>query len=389
MARLGRIGLPILLAAVLLTVGCLGLTDGDAELETAAPTTDGSQAVNGPMEDDGDAPQEERATLTLRVKLTGDSSPPLTIRDVSLEPALSADVDSSQPTVRAVASETVTAARWSTLGELDLSAGRLNVTAFDGLGQITIPLEVQAGTVEKETTVTVELTTNGPGEVDIVDVNGSTLIQPAASQAEPSYGYLLWPDGSRERLPGFDYAVHVPAEYPNIPPGQQAGFLVEAPDSEEVLWRFEDRSPEHGSEFTFTTEPGRQHVRLSVGPGESSTSLGVHSDRVIEENGTVVAGTPEGPAVEPANVQRVPFNVTEGAFHVTAVLTPIEPDHQLEDLDLFLVDEHGDTLASSETENETLEVVSWDTPRPGSYELRIESDEGVAQDYQLRLRINY
>lgn len=381
----------ILTALAILLAGCITLSDAGDEAESEDPNeaetpVQGEGQPHAPPQDSG-APG--KASVTILLGLTEDSRIALKLQavDVGLDrEEVRVDLVHS----RLMPGEDSFVARLTAPEGTRVADTQLSVSFFDGLGRANFTAQIGGFRFDDDAEQTIVLRNQGPSEIGYVTARGPLNVEPQADHAVPQYGYILWPDGNRRALPGFDHVVHVPTDYPNIQAGQQASFLVEAPDESDVLWRHEEDAPHRGATFSFTPDPGRHHIRLSVGPGDSTTSLSIHTDYQTVVNGTVAAGSPgQVPTAEPVNGAEHTVGIEDDAIRLTLVLEPLEPEHALEDLDLRVLDGDGRLIAESSSENETRETIGVSHPQPGNYTIEITSDDGVAQDYSLRTRVNY
>lgn len=379
------VGGGLLLALLVVAAGCLGPLEAPAEADPSA-ATQGDEALH---EREDTARAGSPVTVTFSLALMPDSRIPLDVESVDVDGASPAvSVETAQPRIAPGEEAPIVEVRAEPGAEV--APLRLEIRFFDGLGQANFTFVTAAFSPELSIQQTVLLRDDGPSRISFASSEGPLDVRPATDHAVPQYGYVLWPDGDRQPLAGFDHAVHVPAEYPNVPPDREVSFFVEAPDGQTTLWRLGDEEPVRGDRFTLTTEPGRHHLRLSVGPGESTTGLSIHTDYVATVNGTIPAGTPdEVERVDGATADEHAVEVREDANRITLVLRPTEPEHRFEDLDLRLTNGAHRTVAESATANQTLEQINYYDPQPGNYTAHVEASEGAGHSYELSVTVDY
>lgn len=390
MARPGARTAALLVGALMLTTGCLGVLDveGIPTEPALAPASSDDPSTQPAVPLDADPP--ERATVVLELALTDESAPPLDVEAVDVDVGSPSSVSVQTTTGRLLAGKSARIAYLHVLPGTDVPGASIDITLFDGLGQATLSLAVDGFHAGDDLAQAVVLRSQAPGQIGIVETEGPLEVTASTPNAVPQYGYMLWPDGNREPLPGFEHVIQVPEGFPNIPAGEQVELVAEVPDDEDVLWRLGSDETVEGHKVSFEAEPGVQPVHVSVGPGESSADLSVHTDFDRTVNGTLVAATPGDTMVQPVNAAEHPFEVEEGALWLKLMLRLEHGEIPGRDLTVSLVDDDGDTVATSTAEDGDVDVLTIDAPiQPGGYAAKIEAESGAATPYNLSIHVDY
>lgn len=389
MARRVRFWEVLLLAVLLATAGCLGqvTSSEDASDDTDPPA---SQATSGPAGTDTEdsSPWQD---VTFELQLTAKSLRTLRIlsADLNLPTGTDASVDTTTGRLTPGGSASIVHLRAER--GTKIPASTLEVAFYDGLGQVNMTLEVGDFHVVADATQTIELRSNGPAAIGFVQTDGPLEVAAKTGSGIPQYGYMQWPDGDRRVLPGFDHVVQVPEGFPHIPAGETARFFVEVPDETPVFWRVNEQEPVEAREVAFRPDPGLHHVRVSIGPGDSSTELTVRTDLEDRVNGTMLAATPQMQrSIEPVNTISHTLQVERGAIWIQLRLDGDELEGIPRDLDLRLLDDEGKEVADSTTPGTTDEVLTVTHPRrTGEYTVEILAEDGAAINYTLGMHVNY
>jgi hypothetical protein len=334
---------------MLVTSGCIGSvnpTDGEAE------TDPGSDALGSSGQAAGPAVQSTRessrpATIEIRLSLEETSRIPLSVEGFAWEPKRQA-IDVDETTGRLVPGETTQLATITVDRGTRIPASTLEVVFFDGLGSANLTVLLDPHTVESNATETITLADDGPGKISFLTSTGPFSLRAEPRHAVPNYGYLVWPNGDRRPLPGFDHVIQVPEGYPSAEDGDTVRLAAEVAEDEPVLWRVDDEESVEGRAVEFEATPGQHNVRVSVGPGESATDLTVHTDYERRVNGTVVAATPTvDETVEPVNGERYEVPVETDAVWVQASLKARDHDAELGEVDVHLLSPDGTVIDST------------------------------------------
>lgn len=390
MTRPGLSTASLLVAALLLTTGCLGVLDVDGVPTEPAPTPasldDRPTQPAAPL----GADPPERATVVLELALTDDSAPPLDVEAVDVDVGSPSSVSVQTTTGRLLAGKSARIAYLHVLPGTHVPDASVDITLYDGLGQATLSLDIDGFHAGADMTQTVVLRSQAPGQIGVVETDGALEVTASTPNAVPQYGYVLWPDGNREPLPGFEHVIHVPEGFPDVPAGDEVELVAEVPDDEDVLWRLGSDETVEGHKISFEAEPGVQPVHVSVGPGESTADLSVHTDFDRTVNGTLVSATPGETMLEPVNAAEHPFEVEEGALWLKLMVQLEHGEIPARDLTVSLVDDDGDTVATSTTEEGDVDVLTvTESLRPGGYAAKIEAESGAAMPYNLSIHVDY
>lgn len=390
MARPGARATALLVGALMLTSGCLGVLDVDGvPTEPAlAPASSDDRVTQPAAPLDADPP--ERATVVLELALTDESAPPLDVEAVDVDVGSPSSVSVQTTTGRLLAGKSARIAYLHVLPGTHVPGASVDITLYDGLGQATLSLDVDGFHAGDDMTQTVVLRSQAPGQIGVVETDGALEVTASTPNAVPQYGYILWPDGNREPLPGFEHVIHVPKGFPNIPAGEQVELAAEVPDDEDVLWRLGNDGTVEGHKISFEAEPGVQPVHVSVGPGESSADLSVHTDFERTVNGTLVVAGPMAEQREQIHSTEHTFRIQEGADWIRIAVRPTRDDPRTHDLDLALVDEHGEEIEADERSDTSHASVAIDpAPEPGLYGADVRAAEGLALNYTVSIHVEY
>lgn len=387
MTRRGRSWEVCLLAVLLATSGCIGqMTTLEDPRSGDAPSDEGSPAHG--------IPPEARPTLRIQVHVQETSERALDVEDVLLDPR-SDGIEQVQTEPSRVEPGTT-----RVIAAVDLAPGqRLPETQAivhldDGLGLARLPIHLASWTPSPGTQAQVTLTVDviEPGTVAAREVTGDLPAALGQANAEPTYGYLLWPNGIKQPLPAFDHGIEVPATYPDLEAGTAVTFrFVDAPDRP-VTWRLDGRVVDQGPTATITPGPGPHSLNVHVGEEATSHSLSLSVDDARLFDGAIRAGTgPVREHLEGVNGERHPIEVQQGARSLSAHLASTDADDVTTDLDLYLVNETGaiiDRSTSDDTSDERIHVPGAHLI-PGEYALWVYAEQGVDASYQLEAHVFY
>lgn len=380
-----------LLAAMLLGAGCVGPLTETVSMQGGHSATPGlADEAGGRSTPATPAPSEDEVTVSFHLSLTSSSQPALEVQSVSFDPEPPSSVDPRTTTGRLVPGGDARIAYLHASEGTRIPATTMEIVLYDGLGISVLSFDVEGFRVGDGLRQGIELRSRGPGQIGFVQADGPLEIAPQTPHAVPQYGYLLWPDGHREALPGFEHVIEVPEGFPNFPAGRTIQLRAEVPEGTPVLWRLGDGTTVESHKLSFETEPGVQPIHVSVGPGESTTDLRVHTDLRRRVNGTIAAAVPGSQPAGPVDRAEHPFEILPEADRVKLLLRPEGPELPKQDLDLLLVDGQGDEIASSRTDNASLEVLTLDhPPLGGEYAARVQGSDGAAMEYTLSIRVAY
>lgn len=362
-----------LLALGVLTAGCL--LDQDAETDPAQvdpPSPPPEQAAS-----DG----EPAHTLTVRGWEDAELADVLAVQAVHAQP-VPASIASFQLGPADADEQPIVLARFNVSDGQRLESFRLDLTVDDGLGPAQLSLEVPAWRAQEDAQIDVRLQLVEIGEATIASVDGDLPVEVVDERAEPRYGYLVWPHGDRQPIDGLDRIVQVPAAYPRFPADAEPAFRADEP----VRWRLDGQLVAEGRQLATDPGPG-SHTLTVVDPAtdqETQLAFSLH-DRFAHQ-GEIGAGSAEHRG-SLAGVNEDTYNLTvhEGVRSLSARLEPVGNQTDVENLDLYVLNETGAVLAQSVTNgtHEHLRVGHSDLAHQDQVRLRVHGEKAALTEYRL------
>lgn len=381
----------LLLAAIVLTSGCIGMTD-PTEIPSTTSAEEAATADARQGQVDGSKPAA-MATLTIEIHASDTSVLPVDVAGVDVDGFGPAGDTVPHELVHLEPGERATVATIEAPRGTEVPAGEVTLRLDDGLGLSLLPVHVEAWPAQKDARVVLGLTVSEAGTAKVASVTGSHEAEPVHDQARPSYGYLVWPNGIKEPLPAFDRGIRVPASFPHLTQGDTVTFqAVDAASGGGIDWRLDGQPLTHGAQVTVTPEPGIHWLHVGAEGSTASASVSFDVDADLAFEGTIHAGT--GPLQADAaglNGARHEVDIEPGAGRMTVQLSPGVSDDDTVDLDLYLLDADGNTVAKSAQEGVASERLRLDTDEtvPGSYTLWIHAARGAEIPYELTAHIFY
>lgn len=374
----------ILLALALATAGCVGLDVANHVQPDASST-----AENAGESTDASASAIDAHTLSLVAHVPSEQARIVAVEDVEVSPTPQ-PIRSFQIGPEQASGPGTVLASFNVTDGARLDAFELVLTVHDGLGPAELVLQVPAWTALEDGRVNVQLELVEVGDVGIDRVDGDLAVQVPESQAEPRYGYLLWPQGIRQPLEGIDRIVSVPDEYPRFDELAEPVFTVD----EAVTWTLDGEQVEEGTELRLAPGPGKHTLQLAE-PDENgqAAELTFSLNDWFETEGMILAGSgPHRDSVAGANEDSYNVTIHEGVSSLIAELKPIGNETDIENLDIYALNETGGVVDQS-TRNGTQELLTLSRSElsrlNGTVQLRVHGDVAIATEYKLSAKTFY
>jgi hypothetical protein len=367
------------IALVVLTAGC---TIGDASGDGPAPATDRVEEAAEPAGEE--APVH---TLTLRAWTDAELADLLAVEDLEADP-IPQPIDGFQLGPAERDAEPVVLARFNVTEGHRLESFRLHLTVNDGIGPAQIGLEVPAWTAREDARVDVHLELPEVGEAGVDHVDGDLAARVLETEAQPRYGYLVWPSGNRQTLDGLDRVVHVPAEFPRFGSEAEPSFRADR----SLRWSLDGTQVAAGERVDLDPEPGRHTLTIEdpATGGEAEIAFSLHQ-RFARQGQLLVGTLDHRESVTGANEDTYNVSIAEGVRSLNARLEPVGNHSDVENLDLYALNETGGVVEQSTT-NGTEEVLGLSRTDLADLEeirLRVHGEKAAHTEYRLSGTVFY
>ncbi len=371
----------------MLLAGCIGTLPGQTQETGPASGEPASQA----HEISERTPQEprERAenTLTIVLELTPESPERIDVRDLFVSPLPGGETSFVTETTSLAPGERVPMARLTVPDGLAVSEMRVTLRLTDGIGEALLSVGIGAWNGEADVTQSIYLTMEEPGELRASQVVGPETARSVDANAEPMYGWMVWPDGYRDPIGTFPYTIHVPEAYPLLTSSQGVSFEITDADGP-VEWTYDGETISTEDSVEIDAEPGRHVLRVTIGDHSHVLRPRADLDQRFEDVAPV--GTLEArKLLDGINARAHPFEIGESNLWTTVEVGPRGDDSFAADLDLYLADADGELIAEAVSEHPTEHIELRHPLEPGEYTLWVYNARGASVAYTAFVHVDY